>query len=513
MKRYFAYIRVSTVKQGERGSSLQEQRSAIEVFAERNNLRIAEWFEERETAAKKGRRLFTTMIARLSRGQADGIIIHKIDRGARNPYDWAKLGELIDRGVDVQFVHDNVDLRSRGGRLSADIQAVIAADYVRNLRDEVKKGFYGRLKQGFYPLPAPTGYLNRGGGQKKELDPVMAPLVRQAFELYATNNMSLGDLHAELMRRGLESRRGRAMSPSALAKLLHNPFYMGIVRIARTKESFAGCHEPLITKALFDRVQAVLAGKAHGKVIKHELAFRRLIKCAACGRHLTGERKKGRYVYYRCFKPKCRKAVATEQAIAEAIQSALGRVRLSEEELGDMRDLAEGLQEEAAAGSARITGQIELQLTKCNELLVRLTDALLDGRVSKDVFDERRLASLRDRQGLMDRLAVTRSEQAPAQTVLNYFELPVIKQTGCGIPLPSEMRQIAESICSNFIVDGKKPAITLKSPYREIANWRETTNCGPYGGTLRTLLDALIEVAECQLVTPENSSRQASATH
>ena len=119
----------------------------------------------------------------LSDRVALGVIIHKIDRSARNLRDWAKLGDLIDRGLNVQFVHDNVDLQSRGGRLSADIQAVVAADFIRNLRDEVKKGFYGRLKQGFYPLPAPVGYLDRGGGKKKEPDPVMAPLIRQAYEL------------------------------------------------------------------------------------------------------------------------------------------------------------------------------------------------------------------------------------------------------------------------------------------------------------------------------------------
>src|SRR5436190_19953187 len=108
MRRYFAYIRVSTAKQGERGSSLQEQRSAIEAFAQRQNLNIVDWFEERETAAKEGRRMFVMMLNRLTSGDADGLIVHKIDRSARNLRDWARLGELIDRGVDVQFVHDNV---------------------------------------------------------------------------------------------------------------------------------------------------------------------------------------------------------------------------------------------------------------------------------------------------------------------------------------------------------------------------------------------------------------------
>ena len=50
MKTHYAYIRVSTVKQGEKGSSMQEQRTAIEVYAQRNGLTVGEWFEEMETA-------------------------------------------------------------------------------------------------------------------------------------------------------------------------------------------------------------------------------------------------------------------------------------------------------------------------------------------------------------------------------------------------------------------------------------------------------------------------------
>ena len=123
-KAYYAYIRVSTVKQGEKGSSLQEQRYAIENYAHRFGLAISEWFEEKETAAKRGRPQFSIMITGLRKRTAQGLITHKIDRSARNLKDWADLGELIDSGVEVHFAHENLDLHSRGGRLSADIQAV-----------------------------------------------------------------------------------------------------------------------------------------------------------------------------------------------------------------------------------------------------------------------------------------------------------------------------------------------------------------------------------------------------
>ena len=87
------------------------------------------------------------MMKSIGRGGVSGIVIHKIDRGARNLRDWASLGELVDRGVEVHLVHESLDMRSRGGRLAADT-AVVAADFIRNLRDETRKGMYGRLRQG-----------------------------------------------------------------------------------------------------------------------------------------------------------------------------------------------------------------------------------------------------------------------------------------------------------------------------------------------------------------------------
>jgi site-specific DNA recombinase len=166
MNTYFAYLRVSTVKQGD-GVSLEAQRDAIEAYAAKHDLHVCQWFEEKVTAAKKGRPLFNKMVKGLQRRDAVGVIVHKIDRSARNFADWAMIGELLDQGVDVRFAHEALDLRSRGGRLTADIQAVIAADYVRNLREECLKGIEGRLKQGLFPFAAPIGYLDQGAGKAK----------------------------------------------------------------------------------------------------------------------------------------------------------------------------------------------------------------------------------------------------------------------------------------------------------------------------------------------------------
>lgn len=205
---FYGYVRVSTVKQGEQGVSLAQQREAIGRYADKAKLPIVDWFTEQETAAKRGRPVFGQMLKKLKAGRAKGVIIHKIDRSARNLKDWADLGELIDSGVEVHFANESLDLHSRGGRLSADIQAVVAADYIRNLREETKKGFYGRLKQGLYPRPAPIGYLNQGPGKLKLVDSHQAPLVRQAFELYSTGQYNLRELTEVMYQQGLRTPKG-----------------------------------------------------------------------------------------------------------------------------------------------------------------------------------------------------------------------------------------------------------------------------------------------------------------
>jgi len=328
MTGYIGYIRVSTPKQGE-GVSLEVQKDAITAYAERNGFSICVWLEEKETAAKQGRPIFNQALKLLRTGKAQGIILHKLDRGARNLKDWSSLGELSDQGIEVHFVNESLNLHSRGGRLSADIQAVVAADYIRNLREETRKGFYGRLKQGLYPLGAPLGYLDTGKGKPKTIDPVMGPLVRKAFELYATTRYSLETLGEELYRLGLRNRNGGTVTRNGLSTLLNNPFYFGIIRIKKSNETFDGVHQPLIGKTLFDRVHAVLTGKVNSRTQRHAFVFRRLLSCKVCDYSLIGERQKGN-VYYRCHSKQCRGISIREENVQTEIMQLLQTLRFNE---------------------------------------------------------------------------------------------------------------------------------------------------------------------------------------
>ena len=401
MKPCFGYVRVSTLKQGE-GVSLEAQKEAIERFAASNGIEITRWYEEKVTAAKSGRPEFNAMLKALRKGRAAGVVMHKIDRSARNFRDWATIGELADAGIDVHVATESLDFRSRGGRLSADIQAVIAADYIRNLKEEVRKGIDGRLQQGLYPFCAPIGYRNNGGGRLKTIDPVRGPLVRQAFELYASGRHSIRSLQAEMRRRGLRNAAGTPLSKGAIETLLGNPFYAGVIRIRRSGRTYPGAHKPLIPMELFETVQRVKAGKTMSRRTRHLLTYRGLFQCSNCGRSMIGERQKG-HVYYRCQNPHCGANCIREEVLETAIIDQLDRIRLSRR---DIVAITQTFEKTLRDGADRDRSRsMELQLGRVEVRLQRLTDALIDRLIDEAEFQTRKQLLLVEQTRLKQQLS------------------------------------------------------------------------------------------------------------
>ena len=485
MKSYYAYIRVSTVRQGEFGSSLSEQRDAISHYAAAHNLTIGEWFEETETAAKQGRRLFTRMIAALEGRKADGVILHKVDRGARNLWDWARLQGLLDLGVEVHFVHESLDLNSRGGRLSANLQAVIAADYIWNLRDEVRKGVRGRLKQGLLPLPAPVGYLNCGKAKPKEIDPVKGPLVRRAFELYATGQYTFATLRPELAAIGLTTRTGKPLSKCGVTTMLRNPFYIGLIRIRAHAHLYQGVHAPLISHALFQRVQDVLDGRLAARAIKHDFKYRRLLMCAQCDLALIGERQKG-HIYYRCHTRGCSSALR-EEAIDEKLDHALRPFQIEPTELDELRSQIGFHSKSGAAAREHLMQGVRLSLAAIEGRLQRLTDAFIDQLLDRESYKERHATLLHERVELTERLkALTDGTESPADECTKFLELASNLWLSHESGLPHEKREMLRLATSNLAVDGKNLVVELQNPFRIVAHYRKLPFGAPHRDRPRT---------------------------
>jgi len=141
------------------------------------------------------------------------VLVHKIDRSARNLRDWAELGELIDNGVEVHFVNESLDLSSRGGRLSADIQAVVAADYIRNLREENKKGLLWQAQAGLLSnARTPRLFGIAGAGKAKIPDPVRLPYTESVLIFIRRANTARRHFQTSCTNSDSEARAARSLN-------------------------------------------------------------------------------------------------------------------------------------------------------------------------------------------------------------------------------------------------------------------------------------------------------------
>lgn len=465
MKNVYGYIRVSTAKQGE-GVSLSVQKDAIIQYAKQFNLNISEWFEELETAAKQGRPIFNELMKLLKSKKADGVIMHKIDRSARHLQDWVDIGNLIDQGIEVHFAHENLDLQARGGRLSADIQAVIAADYIRNLRQEAIKGIYGRLKQGIYPFQAPPGYLNNGAGKYKTIDPVQGPFIRKAFELYATKKYTVRTLARELQALGLKNTRNKKVNINTLSCILNNPFYIGILEVKGV--SFNGGHEPLITTDLFKRVQAILRGNTNQKTQRHEFKFKKLLKCKGCGYSLIAETQKG-HTYYRCHTKNCVTKGIREITIENMLLKELRGVQLQQEEAIILEDLLQEAKNGWLTKQGELLNSIKFDAGKVSQKLERLTDCYVEGGLDKETFESRKRELLLESK-------IKETEQKELLTckaqifkkVEKFLERAKSLMASYELGNLDEQRELVEMVTSNFVVEGKNLIISMRSPFQEL---------------------------------------------
>jgi len=499
VKTYFGYIRVSTTRQGERNVSLPEQKDAIERHAERSGLTISTWFEEQQTAAKRGRPIWTKMLKLLRQGKAAGVLIHKIDRSARNLKDWADLGELIDQGIEVHFANESLDLNSRGGRLSADIQAVVAADYIRNLREETKKGIYGRLKQGLYPLRAPIGYLDNGQGKAKTIDPVKGLLIRKAFELYRTTRFNMPELCDEMFRLGLRNHAGGKVSLNGMSVLLKNPFYTGIIRIRKTNQVFKGRHDALISKQHFEEVQDIISGRLTARPDKHDFLFRKLVKCKACGYSLIGELQKS-HVYYRCHTRVCQPTSIREERIASVVSERFKQLQFTLAEKKYLEERIRALKQRWIDEKEQLITNANVKLQQVSERLERLTDAYLDRAIERDIFEERKATLLFERREIQESLEELKNGTRSLPDELQKF----IELAGSAYSLYEsatvhKKRELVKLITSNLMLDRKNVEFSFQIPFREVAERERNDDCRPSKDLARTL-DVLFASIQERLV-------------
>lgn len=296
------YARVSSKEQEDTGYSLDAQEKLLQDYAVKNDFGVKKAFRVSESASgKQIRKTFNELLGYADKNNVSIILCEKIDRLTRNLKDAAVASDWIneDGKREIHFVKESfiVNKNTRAHEnLVWDMKVAIARFYTNNLSEEVKKGQKEKIAQGGFPTRPPVGYKTIGekGHKIHIVDEEQAPLVKKMFELYSTGNYSLNALVDVMRKEGLRSNEGGSIGKSRMHKHLSNPFYYG--KMCWNNEIYNGKHEPLISKELFNAVQAKLIRKTDNPQYKTHLpVFKAKIKCEECGGVITWETQKGHW--------------------------------------------------------------------------------------------------------------------------------------------------------------------------------------------------------------------------
>lgn len=396
------YLRVSTREQAEGGYSIPAQREAcMKLIRENDWMLVDEYADRGESARSTARPQLQEMLSRLKKKDVDAVIVHKIDRLARNMSDHVAIKAVLTRtGAQLVSVVENIE-DSASGRFVEGIHALMAEFYSANLSAEVKKGLLQKAKSGGMVTRAPVGYKNvRDTIEGKSIarvviDEEMAPLVQECFKLYATGNYSLAEIQKIMAKKGLRNNFSKKrpypeFCKSSIASLLQNRFYIGVVRYRNVE--YPGLHEPLVDQAVFQRVQQMLRSRdqAGERKRKHPHYLKGTIFCAECGSRLSFLLAKGKYPYFYCLGQKkhngCSQKYVDAIWLEKEIEDLYKNIQLPPETVKDLRKIMETEIVNHQASSILQRKRLIKKVENLNDKRYKLVEAYYAGAIAIDIL-------------------------------------------------------------------------------------------------------------------------------
>lgn len=223
-RKFVAYYRVSTDRQGRSGLGLDAQREAVRLFLDGTNgfPPIGE-FVEAESGRKADRKALGAALA-LCRIHGATLIIAKLDRLSRNQ---AFLMSLLDSGVDVLFCDLPQIPAGAAGRFMLQQMAAVAELEAGLISERTRAALKAKVsRDGQWDRNA-SHHLIPGAGQeaataavKAKADARAADLAQVLQGLQAKGVTSLNGMAQRLNEQGIPTARGGSWTPTAVKRVL-----------------------------------------------------------------------------------------------------------------------------------------------------------------------------------------------------------------------------------------------------------------------------------------------------
>ena len=177
---------------------------------------------------------FKEMMEDIKSGVIDQVIVYKLDRISRNVVDFVQMHETFTKyGASFVSCKEGFDSSTQLGRLLMMMLISFAQFERESIQQRVKDSYYSRGSKGFYMGGAlPFGFQKEKtvieGINTSQLipDEEKSKIVIELYERYALTDVSLGQLSADLNKRGIKSSKGVSWDSGKISRMLRNPLYV-----------------------------------------------------------------------------------------------------------------------------------------------------------------------------------------------------------------------------------------------------------------------------------------------
>jgi len=533
------YCRKSSEDEDRQVISNESQEDELDPIASRDRLNLDDKIKEAASAKSPGTRpLFNGMVKRIRNGEANGVLCWHPNRLSRNAIDTAVLVDLMDQGKLLEIrTPGQMFKNTPGDKFLLTLfcsQAKLEND---NKGIDVLRGLRAKVAMGWYPGVAPMGYLNDKTKNRGERDifkdSERFPLIKRMWQMMLTgtytpsNILRIANTDWGFRTRRTKKQGGTPLSLSCLYHIFHNPFYYGWFEHPRGSGTWReGKHEPMVTKAEFDQVQALLGRIGNPRPNNHRtFSFTGLIRCGECASMITAEEKRQvictacrfkfayrnreqcphcktpialmsqplflHYTYYHCTgrsKVNCKQRSVEAAQLEKQIEEQLGRIQISAKFKDWALKYVRELHDEERSSKQHIAKSHDKTYADCLKRIESLVNLKTspennDGSLlSDDEYSERRRKLLEEKAELRQSPgeAKFQAEQALRQSE-ETFEFA---HSACSKFRNGDFqtkKQILATIGSNLLLSDKRLIVEAKMPFTLLQEFRSGAGAKPGG--------------------------------
>ena len=417
--KYFLYARKSSETEDRQMASIDSQIDELSKLAEQNGLKIVRVFSESKSAKAPGREIFSDMMQRIKKGEADGIICWKLNRLARNPIDGGEVSWMLQQNIVKHIFTFGRSYYPTDNVIVMAVELGMANQFIRDLSVDAKRGLKSKAERGWYPAFSTLGYihnpLKKKGDKEIIKDEERFHLVKKMFDMMLSGNYTPPKiLDIATNDWGLRMKNGGKMARSTIYRIFTDPFYYGEFEYPKGSGNwYKGKHEPMITIAEHFKIREILGGDLKPRTKIREFAFTGMMRCEECTSSITAEaktkcQKNGNvhhYTYYHCTKKRgfCSQGSVREDRLEAQILEELEKIEIPEEFKEWAMEEIRKENEKESKSIRTIVSEQQRAYNQCVEKINVLIDMRAALEITPEQFKERK-ASLETEKARLNEL-------------------------------------------------------------------------------------------------------------